>query len=102
LFEQMLVELGGGDMTRDRAATVMAKWVAREVLSGSMTPAEATRQAYDLNDRTDDEYEGLFGRLALLEYAILDLDENGGTLNGSTYDEVAAEVVAEVRRLLAE
>src|SRR6476620_8915306 len=104
LFEQMLVELGGGDMTRDRAAAVAAKRIARDVLDGSITPAQAANAAGYLNSASGYEDTDLFAGLSLAwdDDELTYLERSGGTVNGHTYDDLAAEVLAAARRLLAE
>jgi hypothetical protein len=99
LFNEALTELGRGGMTETEAASIVARDIARAVLSGVLEPPQATALASSIYVRSGYRFVD-FNALYVLDDEMNYLDENGRSYLGRTSADVAHEVRAEARRIL--
>jgi hypothetical protein len=99
LFDAALTELGRGRMTDTEAAHVVARHIARSVLSGALEPSQATALASSIYIRSGYRFDD-FHELYVLDDEMNYLDKNGRGYLGRTDAVVADAVRAEAQRIL--
>lgn len=96
VFEQVLDELGAQPTTEAEAAKVIARDIARQLLAGSITPAEATSRGARLYYRTGYEHDCFASLHMLNEGEMGYIDKDGNAHYGSAAIEtLATELLAD-------
>ena len=99
LFDRTLCELGGGEMTEPEAVQVLARDIARDVLSGTLEPSQATGSAASIYVRTGYRFDS-FHQLYVLDEEMSYFDKRDRSYLGRSRDAVENDVRSEAKRLL--
>jgi hypothetical protein len=93
VFEELLREWGGGSLTLVASVPVMLRDVARQLLAGSLTPAQATTTIYEIDVVTDRSHPTLNPWRQLCEELWPDMGPNDRSSLGRTRAEVERDVI---------
>ena len=100
MFEELLHEWGGGSLTVTASVPVMLRDVARRLLAGSLSPAQATATIEEIDVETDYRHPALDPWRGLCEELWPDMGANDRSCLGRTRAEVERDVITLATRTL--